>query len=217
MGRVAVGQIWDTSLYGKVEIIEALPKTLFIGKFLDTGYITKPSQAQAFYKGVITDISVKYSLKNNYGYWKVIEETVRLLQPSGQTKRTLTCECVCGVVRDVTLDTLERGVSTNCGCVSREKSDHYHGEYGTPLYWCWTNMKARCVKRGDACNYQDDWVSFLNFKKWALSNGYEEGLILLRGTSENPDVGDYREGNCRWGTKTENYYDWKLAEQLKEK
>lgn len=214
MGKVKVGQIWETKRYGEVEIIEKVDSNNFIGRFLESGYVTKPSQAKAFYKGVITDLSMKYKVKPFYGYWRVIEECDKLLQPNGTTKRRLLCECVCGEIRKITLDTLTRGVSTNCGCVSRELGDTFHGESGTRLYECWNNMKGRCRKRGDSCNYHPDWEDYLPFKEWALSSGYDDSKILLRGTEENPDQGDYEPSNCRWGNKFDNYLDWKKAEAL---
>ena len=43
-----------------------------------------------------------------YGYWTVVH-----VDP--QTKRA-TCQCRCGVVRQVSLSALVRGESTGCGC-----------------------------------------------------------------------------------------------------
>ena len=213
MSKVQVGQIWDTNKYGKVEIIEKVRPCIFIGKFLESGYITKPTQAVAFYSGKITDFSVKSRVKSYYGDWKVLGECDTLIQPSGTTKRRLLCECVCGEVRKVTLDTLTRGVSTNCGCLSREESELFHGESKTRLYQCWANMKGRCRSRGDSCNYSPLWENYLPFKEWALTNGYDDSKILLRGTAEFPDQGDYEPDNCRWGGKLDNYLDWKRVKQ----
>jgi hypothetical protein len=64
------------------------------------------------------------------------------------------------------------------------------------------------------CGVYKPWESFLCFEEWALINDYSDDKILLRGTEENPDVGDYGPNNCRWGSKTDNYYDWKLHKEL---
>lgn len=216
MAKVEVGQIWTTKLYGDVEILGKVKPCIFIGRFVRTGYITKPSQASSFYYGKITDFMQKYKLEPQYGYWSVIREVERHIQPNGTIKRRVECKCICGKVKLILLDSLTRGTSTNCGCVSMEQSEWFHGESGERLYECWLNMKGRCKKRGGDCNYHPDWESYLPFKEWSLRTGYDETKILLRGTSEYPDQGDYTPDNCRWGTKVENYLDWKRALEISE-
>lgn len=214
MARVEVGQIWETKRYGKVEVLEKVKPCIFIGRFLDTGFITKPAQAKAFYEGKLTDFSQKNQLKESYGYWEVIEEVDPLLQPSGITKRRIKCRCVCGSSKLVTLDSLTRGSSPSCGCVARKVNPSFHGDCDTRLYQCWVNMKGRCKRRGESCNHTKAWAKYQNFKEWALSSGYTDEKILLRGTDVNPDVGDYEPNNCRWGNKRDNYDDWLLAKKL---
>lgn len=84
-----------------------------------------------------------------------------------------------------------------------------HGETGTRLHTIWKSMKYRCLTpkwkpyewygaRGiTVC---DEWKnSYLAFKKWSLSNGYQEGLEL-----ERIDVnGNYEPDNCKWITHHE--------------
>lgn len=78
------------------------------------------------------------------------------------------------------------------------------------LYRIWGNMKTRCYNpnheryscyggRGiEICaEWKDDYVSF---KKWALSNGYQDDLTIDRIDSfEN-----YCPENCRWITRSYN-------------
>lgn len=46
----------------------------------------------------------------------------------------------------------------------------------------------------------DEWInSYKSFEKWALNNGYEDGLTIDR---INNDDG-YYPGNCRWATRKE--------------
>ena len=87
-----------------------------------------------------------------------------------------------------------------------------HGMSKTRLYSVWKDMLVRVgVYKGaseeDKHYYQDrgitvcdEWLVFENFKDWALSHGYKEGLQIDR---VNNDAG-YCPENCRWVTPKEN-------------
>lgn len=84
-----------------------------------------------------------------------------------------------------------------------------HGMSQSRLYTIWKNMKQRCYnpKRnryqwygGKGVTVCDEWHSFLPFMDWALDNGYEEGLVLDRESSD----GNYEPSNCKWVTTNEN-------------
>ena len=78
------------------------------------------------------------------------------------------------------------------------------------LYWIWQDMKKRCYNPNCKCfkwyggkgiNVCEEWKdSYPNFKAWALSNGYEDGLTIDR--IEN--YKDYAPFNCQWITQSEN-------------
>src|SRR5688572_12296696 len=84
-----------------------------------------------------------------------------------------------------------------------------HGDTKTDLYSKWGSMINRC-KQGNALHetYFDkgisvcaEWVnSYLAFKQWALSHGYEKGLELDR---RDNDKG-YSPDNCRFVEKIVN-------------
>lgn len=79
----------------------------------------------------------------------------------------------------------------------------------TPLYNTWRGMRERC-SNPNHINYKnyggkgikvcEEWQnSFLEFRSWALSNGYKEGLTIDR---INVD-GNYEPSNCKWSTQKE--------------
>ncbi len=83
-----------------------------------------------------------------------------------------------------------------------------HGGYGTPLYGVWNTMRQRCsnpsvkeykyygAKNISVC---DEWNDFSNFQKWAIANGYCNGLTLDRIDC----LKGYSPCNCRWVTNSE--------------
>ena len=70
------------------------------------------------------------------------------------------------------------------------KANYKHGEYNTRLYSIWRNMKIRCYLAkstsykyygGRGISVCEEWRnSFINFRDWAVENGYNETLTLDR-------------------------------------
>jgi hypothetical protein len=81
-----------------------------------------------------------------------------------------------------------------------------HGKSGTTLYSIWKAMRKRCSNPNapDFHNYGgrgirvcEEWNDFEVFEKWALQNGFSEGLTI-----ERLDVnGNYEPINCEWITR----------------
>lgn len=141
-----------------------------------------------------------------FGHLTVIKEAERLVLPSGQINRAFLCKCFCGSEKVVRLLHLANNRIISCGCIAGEK----HGATGSHLHNVWRGMRQRCrldsginydryKGRGIAiCNEWDS--SFLAFKKWALENGYQEGLQIDRINND----GDYMPSNCRFVLNIQN-------------
>lgn len=81
----------------------------------------------------------------------------------------------------------------------------FHGDCNTRLYYIWQDMLNRCRNKNNH-NYHnyggrgievcDEWKSYINFKEWAISNGYENNLTLDRVNTN----GNYCPENCKWST-----------------
>jgi len=118
------------------------------------------------------------------------------------------CRCDCGNELILPAGSLLYGVTHSCGCLRRDKATiraTKHGHYGEALYGVWNMMKQRCAnpKNKDyeyygarGINVCEEWFVYLNFREWALSTGYGNGLTIDR---KNPDRG-YSPDNCRWLT-----------------
>lgn len=119
------------------------------------------------------------------------------------------CSCSCGNRVLVDTKSLTTRTTRSCGCYSREVHSQIftkHGASKSKLYFVWSDMKSRCSDT-NALPYQDyggrgikvceEWVaSFESFQRWALDNGYKQGLTLDR-----INVNDgYTPENCRWVT-----------------
>lgn len=111
------------------------------------------------------------------------------------------CRCDCGSTVCLPFYSLVRGFRKSCGC-SRHRCSSER------LFHIWAGMRKRCHDT-NCVNYQyygakgikicKEWDIYVNFKKWALENGYKDDLSIDRIDSN----GDYCPQNCRWATPLE--------------
>ena len=113
-------------------------------------------------------------------------------------------QCECGAIKEYRLRYIKKGHTRSCGCIVRP-----HGYFGHPLYKVWQSMKERCYNQnhqafkrygGRGILMCDDWKNVVVFIKWALNNGWKEGLEIDR---VDNNKGYYPE-NCRCVTRKVN-------------
>lgn len=142
-----------------------------------------------------------------FGRLIVIEKT----QKDG--KAMWRCQCECGKETVVLGNSLLRGATRSCGCLWLERTREIntvlktrHGARHTRLYYVWIEMKQRCSnpnnKRyvdygGRGIRVCEEWKDFAVFQKWALENGYQEGLSIDRINNDE----NYEPQNCRWANR----------------
>ena len=83
-----------------------------------------------------------------------------------------------------------------------------HGKKGTKIYNIWRGMRDRTRHEshrqykdygGRGIKVCDEWNSFETFYKWAVENGYRDGLTIDRIDND----GNYCPNNCKFATREE--------------
>jgi hypothetical protein len=146
-----------------------------------------------------------------FNSWTVIGPPI--FSPHGKVPRRYLCRCDCGTEQEIGVHDLV-GLRTKwcLKCRSNgERNSHYrHGgtkaHWQSKLYMVWNAVKCRCCNPTNK-NFADygargiglceEWLDFGAFEKWALANGYAEGLTLERLDNSS----GYSPQNCAWRTR----------------
>ena len=122
------------------------------------------------------------------------------------------CECRCGGCVTVSGNDLRSRRVISCGKCGL---DEYDGEIFPGIGEAYMHMMSEyhgyCVDASDPnkpnFEFRDDFVckdwlgdhGFVNFHRWAVSNGYKDGMFLCR----HNRTGDYDPSNCYWSSSSD--------------
>ena len=124
--------------------------------------------------------------------------------------------CACGVEKVQRGDLVQKAVMC-MKCAGKKNGDRWrgktrpcltkHGSVETRLYGIWHGMKTRA--KGTGNQYQrvkykhvdlfNEWLDFVPFKEWAMTNGYTDVLTIDR----IDNAKGYHPDNCKWATHAE--------------
>lgn len=135
-------------------------------------------------------------------------EPVKVTDKHGNNAWYWKCKCDCGKEtvcrpRDLLVERVK-----SCGCkkaIDTGNRRRIHGENKTRLHQIWVAMRGRCHHDryknygGRGISVCPEWENYVNFRDWALKNGYADDLTI-----ERVDVnGNYEPSNCKWISSAE--------------
>lgn len=78
------------------------------------------------YDGIVGRYKLIIEPGERYGKLTILFESEPKLLKSGIERRVMTCRCDCGVVKNISLNSLRQGKTISCGCEHKIKTSLYH-------------------------------------------------------------------------------------------
>lgn len=130
-------------------------------------------------------------------------------------RRQAMFKCVCGEKFIAQVYKVKTFETQSCGCLHKKaisEANSRHNLKNHKLYGVWSSMKARCYN-GKTAQYEnyggkgvtvcEEWKNdFITFFRWAIQNGWKEGLQLDKDTKGNGLV--YSPETCCFVTPKKN-------------
>jgi hypothetical protein len=147
-----------------------------------------------------------------YGRLTIIKVIEPIIEPSGNKRKMVLCECECGNFKNIRLSDLRSGKTKSCGCLQKEiVTKHDDGKKERKhhyLYQTWAGMMKRCYNINSkpyrlygmrGIKVYEPFHQYLNFKEWILNNlGERPETFSLDRIDCN---GNYEPNNIRWADK----------------
>lgn len=140
-------------------------------------------------------------------------------------RRQAMFRCGCGNKFIAQIYKVKTFETQSCGCLHKKatsESNSTHGLTKHKLYRVWKSMKARCYNKnvsqykdygGRGVTVCDEWgKSFINFFRWCMDNGWEDGLQLDKDIKG--DGMSYSPNNCLFVTPKQNSNKRKTSKYL---
>lgn len=154
---------------------------------------------------------IRVSAGDVYGRMTILHEGEVAATKRGTADRMVQCRCVCGIEKSVSLRALRQGGTVSCGCYRRSREARgasiTHGMKGTPTYYVWATMKARCNPANAAKRSRYAGRGITVCKRWQAFENFLTDMGVRPSDNHSLDRidndGNYCKSNCRWSLPLE--------------